>query len=115
MPQMSSRQAIHIVLLLPLHSTSRKTVFINIAPEYKQMRKPRLLQQEHPDSKDIVCISIRQNYIALPTNLEATCLEKYASSYSSTDTTSKRKKNLMSYVTYGITKKGTQIFFLGKK
>lgn len=32
MQQMSSRQAVHIVLSLPLYSSSRKIIFINTAP-----------------------------------------------------------------------------------
>jgi len=35
MQQMSSRQAIHIILSLPLYSSSRRTIFINTTPSQK--------------------------------------------------------------------------------
>ena len=37
MQQMSIRQAVHIVLSFPLYSSSRNTIFINIAPDDKQI------------------------------------------------------------------------------
>ena len=67
--QISIRQAVHIVLSLPLYSSSRNTVFINTTPDDKQiavLKRPLLLEQEPDDSEDIVFASILDKYMARP-------------------------------------------------
>ena len=84
MQQMSSRQAVHIILSLPLYSSSRKTVFINTTPLEKRtfvLKRPSQLQQEPDSSEDIMCASIIDRYIARPSQFEHICLAEYASSY----------------------------------
>ena len=69
MQQMSIRQAVHVVLSLPLHSSSRKTIFINTTPNDRQiamLKRPLLLEQEPDDSENIVSASILEKYIACP-------------------------------------------------
>ena len=67
MQQMSSRQAVRIVLSLPLHSSSRKTIFINTSPDDKKtlaLKRPSLLENEPDDSDDIISPSVLDKYIA---------------------------------------------------
>ena len=85
MQQMSSRQAVHIVLSLPLHSSSRKTIFINTSPDDKKtvvLKRPSLLEKELDESDDIISHSVLEKYIARPIELESISLEEYASYYS---------------------------------
>ena len=95
MQQMSSRQAVHIVLSLPLHSSSRKTIFINTSPDDKKtvvLKRPSLLEKEPDDPVDIISPSVLDKYIARPVELESISLAKYASYYSCIHTTT-RKRN----------------------
>ena len=95
MQQMSSRQAIYIVLSLPLYSSSRKTIFLNTATSEKRrfvLKKPHILQQEPDDSEDIMCASIIDKYLACPLDLDQTCLAEYASSYSCSRSKIRKRK-----------------------
>ena len=95
MQQMSSRQAVHIVLSLPLYSSSRKTIFINTAPSEKRtfvLKKPHVLQQEPDDSENIMCASIIDKYLARPLHLDQTCLAEYVSYYSCSQSNIRKRK-----------------------
>ena len=105
MQQMSIRQAVHVVISLPLHSSSRKTIFINTAPDVKQivvLKRPLLLEQEPNDSEDIVSASILDKYITRPTELENISLAQFASSYCCMHgTTTKRNRPcIIRYIHY---------------
>jgi hypothetical protein len=71
--QMSSQQAVHIALSLPLTCSSRKCVFINTSPLEKctfVLKPPVLLQQEPDNSEDVVCLSIIDYYIQHPSPIK---------------------------------------------
>jgi hypothetical protein len=64
--QMSTQQAVHIVLALPLNNSSRECIFINTSPidQHTFVLKPTfLLKQELDDSEDVMCQSIIDYYI----------------------------------------------------
>ena len=105
MKQMSSLKAIHIILSLPLYSSFQKIVFINTALLEERtfvLKKPSLLQQEPHDSEDIMCASIIDRYIELPTHFEHTCLAEYASSYSTPNHDHRKRKRpyVILYILY---------------
>lgn len=82
--QISSQLVVHIILSLPLHSSSRKCVFINTSSqeECTFILKPKsLLQKESDDSKQIMCQSIIDHYVNRPQNLVPICLSNFASNY----------------------------------
>jgi hypothetical protein len=67
--QMFVQQAVHIVLSLPLNSSSRACIFINTSPidQHTFVLKPTfLLKQEPDDSEDVMCHSIIDYYIEQP-------------------------------------------------
>jgi len=84
MQQMPAQQAVHIVLSLPLNSGSRHCIFINTSPINERafmLKRPKDLQQEPNESKDVMCLSIIDYYIQHPKSLENVCLAEFASSY----------------------------------
>ena len=75
--QMSSQQAVYIVLSLPLNASSRKCIFINTSPKYQRafiLKKTKDLQQQPDNSEDIICASIIDYYLQRPTTIEHICL-----------------------------------------
>ena len=118
MQYMSSRQTLHVVLPFPLHTSSRKTIFINIAPDDRQivvLKRPLLLEQEPDYSEDIVSASILDKYIAWPTKLENISLAQFASSYCSMHgtTTKINRPCIICYIHYN--KENITRTFLEKK
>jgi hypothetical protein len=87
----------HIVLVLPLYSISRKIIFINIAPFDKRtfiLKKPKFLKQEPHDIKDIIVSSVIGKYIARPPEFENICLVEYDTWYSCSNPNPKKRKHL---------------------
>ena len=73
MQQMSIRQAIYIILPLPMHHTSREFQFINTAPYHERafiLKPPKDLEQLHDESTDIMSKSATQRYLDRPAKLE---------------------------------------------
>ena len=82
--QMSSQQAVYIVLSLPLNASSRKCIFNNTSPKDQHafiLKKPIDLQQQPDNSEDIICASIIDYYLQLIATIEHICLAEFASSY----------------------------------
>ena len=103
--QMSSQQAVHIALSLPLTCSSRKCVFINTSPLEKPtfMLKPHVLMQQEPNnSKDVVCRSIIDYYVQCPSPIRHICLAEFVSHYKKNGAPiSKRKKpSVIRFVKY---------------
>ena len=103
--QMSSRQAVHIVLSLPLQCSSRKTIFINTSPANKRtcvLKKPQLLAQEPDESEDIMCSSVIDKYIARPEMFASICLAEYVAFYTwgCAKVKKRRKPHIIRYVRF---------------
>ena len=80
--QISSQQAVHITISLPLNHSSRQCVFINTCPMKEQafvLKLPVLLKQEPSDSKDVMCHSIIDYYIQCPLVINHICLVEFVS------------------------------------
>jgi hypothetical protein len=94
--KMSSQQAIHIALSLPLTCSSRKCVFINRSPLEKHtfILKPLVLLQQEPENlEDVICHSIIDYYIQHPSPIRNIYLAEFISHYKRNGTPiSKRKK-----------------------
>jgi hypothetical protein len=103
--QMSSQQAVHIALFLPLNCSSRKCVFINTSPLAKftfVLKPPSLLEQELDNSKDVLCRSIIDYYLQRPSPIKHICLAEFVSHYKKNGAPiSKRKKpSIIRFVKY---------------
>jgi hypothetical protein len=103
--QMSTQQAIHIALSLPLNCSSRKCVFINTSPLEKHtfvLKPPSLLEQEPDNSEDVLCRSIIDYYLQHPSPIKHICLAKFVSHYKKNGAPiSKRKKrSVIRFVKY---------------
>jgi hypothetical protein len=103
--QMSSQQAVHIALSLPLNSSSRECIFINTSPIDKRtfmLKPPFLLQQEPDTSADVMCQSIIDYYIDRPHTIYNICLAEFVSKYKKNGAPiSKRKKpNVIRFIKY---------------
>jgi hypothetical protein len=103
--QMSSQQAIHIALSLPLTCSSRKRVFINTSPLEKHMfvLKPLVfLEKELDNSEDVLCHSIVDYYLQCPSPIRHICLAEFVSHYKKNGAPiSKRKKpSVIQFVKY---------------
>jgi exonuclease III len=103
--QMSSQQAVHIALSLPLNCSSRECIFINTSPIDKHtfmLKPPFLLQQEPDTSADVMCQSIIDYYIERPHTIYNICLAEFVSKYKKNGThISKRKKpNVIRFIKY---------------
>jgi len=108
---MSSRQVVHIILSLPLYSSSRKTIFINTGPLEKQtcvLKRHVLLCHEKDDSENITCMSMVDKYISRPIELENICLAEYASSYSNMNAPIKKQNIHVSKYSFARMRKKTQ-------
>ena len=84
MQQMSAQQAVHIILPLPLNTSSRNCIFVNTSPiEHRafMLKKQKELEREPDESKDIMCPSIIDYYVLCPKAIENICLAEFASSY----------------------------------
>ena len=82
--QMSSQQAVHITLSLPLNCSSRKCVFINTSPLDKHtfvIKPPSLLEQETDNSEDVICWSIIDYYLQCPYPIKHIYLAEFISHY----------------------------------
>jgi hypothetical protein len=94
--QMSTQQVVHIALSLPLTCSSRKCVFINTSPLEKctfMLKPPVLLQQKPDNSEDVICHSIIDYYIQIPSPIRDIFLAEFVSHYKKNGTPiSKRKK-----------------------
>jgi hypothetical protein len=80
--QMSTHQAVHIVISLPLNSSSRACIFINTTPIDQRtfvLKLVFLLKQELNDSKDVMYHSIIDYYIERPPAIKNICLAKFVS------------------------------------
>ena len=99
MQQMAAQQVVHIVLSLPLNSSSRRCIFINTSPMEKHafvLKKKKDLEREPDESEDILCPPIIEYYILHPTTIDTICLAEFGSSYTKKGT--KRKKYDKPYV-----------------
>lgn len=93
--KMSSQQAVHIVLSLPLHHSSWKIIFINTSPLSKWtyiLQKQPLLAQEPDDSEDMMWSSIVDKYLGIATSFENIFLVEYVACYGWECKKIKRKK-----------------------
>ena len=75
--QMSAKQVVHIVLSLPLNSSSRRCIFINTSPMKKHafvLKNKKDLEHEPNEFEDIMCPSIIEYYILCPTTIDTICL-----------------------------------------
>lgn len=99
MQQMFAQQAVHIILALPLNSSSRQCIFINTSPINERsfmLTKTKDLKREPDESEDIMCPSIIDYYVQRPKLLDGICLAEFASSY--TKKRIKHKNQKKSYV-----------------
>ena len=81
---MSAQQAVHIILSLPLNTSSRNCIFVNTSPiEHRAfvLKKQKELEREPDESEDIMCPSIIDYYVLRPKAIENICLAEFASSY----------------------------------
>jgi hypothetical protein len=94
--QMSTQQAIHIALSLPLTCSSRKFVFINTSPLEKHtfvLKPPVFLEQDPNNSEDVLCRSIVDYYLQRPSPIRHIFLAEFVSHYKKNGAPiSKRKK-----------------------
>ena len=77
MQQISPQQVVHIVLSLPLNTSSRNCVFINTLSSDKRafiLKKKKELQQEKDESEDKICPSIIDYYMRPPEVINGICL-----------------------------------------
>ena len=80
--QMSSQQAFHITLSLPLNCSLRKCVFINTSlPDTHTFmpNPPILLKQEPNNLEDVICHSIIDYYLQHPPPINHICLAELVS------------------------------------
>jgi hypothetical protein len=93
--QMSTQQAVHILLSLPLNSSSRKCVFINTSPleNHTFVLKPScFLQQEPNNSEDVLCRYIVDYYLQLPSPIKHIYLAEFVSHYKKNGAPISKKK-----------------------
>jgi hypothetical protein len=105
MQQMSAQQPVHIVLSLPLKSSSQRCIFINTSPMEQRafvIKKKKDLERESDESEDIMCPSIIEYYILRPTTIDTIFLAEFASSYTKKGTKHKKydKPYVIRYVKY---------------
>ena len=94
--QISSQQAVHIALSLPLNHSSRQCIFINTCPMEEQtpiLKPPVLLKQESDDSKDVMCHSIIDYYIQCPLSINHIYLDEFVSEYMKNGVHISKRKN----------------------
>ena len=73
----------HIILPLPLNTSSRNCIFINTSPIEDRafiLKKQKDLEHEPDDSDDILCASIIDYYLHRPEAIDHICLAEFASS-----------------------------------
>ena len=103
--EMSSRQAVHIALSLPLHKSSRKTIFINTSPPENRillLKSPKLLAKEKDDFENIMYASVVDKYIQRSKELDKLSLAEFTTFYiGNPSKTNKRQKSyIICYVKY---------------
>ncbi|XP_059070801.1 uncharacterized protein LOC131860407 [Cryptomeria japonica] len=103
--QMSSQQAAHIVLSLPLNKSSRKCIFIDTRPDDERtfiLKPPKQLRKELDDSEDIICKSLMHYYIQRPPTITAICLAEFVATYNKDGTKIKQKAkpNIIRFINY---------------
>jgi len=96
--QMSTQQAVHIVLPLPLNNNSRGCIFINTSPIDQHtfvLKLAFLLKQGPDDSQYAMCQSIIDYYIERTHSIKNICLLKFVSKYINNGTHVLKRKNQM--------------------
>jgi hypothetical protein len=96
--QMSTQQAVHIALSLPLNCSSRKCVFINTSPLDKytfMLKPPSFLEQEPDNSEDMICHSIIDYYLQRPSPIKHIFLTEFVSHYKKMVHPYQKEKNQM--------------------
>ena len=82
--QMSAQQAAHLVLALPLHSSSRKCTFIDTRSHNDRifiLKPTEQLKKEPDNSENVMSRSIIEYYLSRPQEMANLCLAEYVSSY----------------------------------
>lgn len=94
--QMSSQQAAHIVLSLPLNKSSCKCIFIDTRPDDERtfiLKPPKQLRKEVDDFEDIICKYLMHYYIERPPTIATICLAEFVATYNKDGTKIKQKPN----------------------
>ena len=82
--EVSSQEAIFILLSIPLSKTSRSVIFINTGEKsqrIKLLKSENDLKELDPESKDVLSYGLLDYYVSRPTELENVCLADFAAKY----------------------------------
>ena len=71
--EISAKEAVYIVLQLPMRKSSRQVIFVNTAPpedRVKLLRPMTEIEEMDDDSEDVHCTGLLNRYIQRPTTLQ---------------------------------------------
>ncbi|XP_059077054.1 uncharacterized protein LOC131876217 [Cryptomeria japonica] len=103
--QMSSQQAAHIVLSLPLNYSSRKCIFIDTRSDNNRtfiLKPVELLNKEPDESENVICNSLIDYYIKRPQAIAHICLAEFVSKYNKKGNkiNAKTKPNVIRFINF---------------